>query len=81
MNWHCSPTARLAPVSAMVSGAVVVNVPPHWLTPPLLVIEIPGGSVSVKPTPDKATSLPAGLLRLIVSVELVFGATEAGANA
>jgi hypothetical protein len=64
----------------MLSGLVVVKVPPHWLTPPLLVIESPEGSVSVKAIPDKATSLPEGLVRLIVSVELVFGATVAGAN-
>ena len=40
----------------------------------------PGGSVSVKAIPDKVTSLPEGLLRLMVRVELVLGATEAGAN-
>jgi len=45
------------------------------------VIESPEGSVSVKATPDKVTSLPEGLVSVIVSVELVFGATEAGANA
>lgn len=64
----------------MVSGAVVVNVPPHWLTPPLLVMDRPGGSVSVKPTPVKVTSLPDGLVRLMERVELVLGATVAGAN-
>lgn len=64
----------------MVSGAVVVNVPPHWLMPPLLVIEIPGGSVSVKATLDTVTSLSEGLPRVIVRVELVLGATDAGAN-
>lgn len=80
LSWHCPPTARLAPVSAMLFGLVVVNVPPHWLTPPLLVMDNPGGSVSVKAIPDKVTSLPEGLVRLIVRVELVLGATEAGAN-
>src|SRR5712691_6337867 len=65
----------------MVVGLVVVNVPPHWLTPPLLATVSPVGSVSVKATAFSAVVFAAGLVMVNCSEVVVFSAMVVGLNA
>jgi hypothetical protein len=77
LNWHWPLTAIAAPVSEMLFGAVVVNVPPQTLEVALATVN-PTGSVSVNATPLSGSALTAGLVIVNVSdvvapVEMVLG--------
>ena len=80
-NVHGVPTATVAPDSAMVTGAVTVNVPPPHCELEALATVSPVGSVSEKPTPVKETGLPVGLVMVKVRLVVVFRAMLLAPNA
>jgi len=69
LNWHCPPTAIVAPVNEIDVGFVNVTVPPQTVADAVGTVN-PAGNVSVKPTPVRASWFAAGLVRVNVS-ELV----------
>ncbi len=88
LNWHWLLAAMVAPSSAIVAGAVVVNVPPHTVAVLLATVR-PAGKVSVKATPLRATLFAAGLVmvkvrEVVAPVEIAEGlnalAMEGGAT-
>lgn len=72
-------TASVPPLNEIVRGAVVVNVPPHWVDEPEVTVR-PLGRVSVKLTPVNATPV-FGFVTVKVNVEVAPMATGFGENA
>lgn len=72
-------TASVPPLNEIVRGAVVVNVPPHWVDEPEVTVR-PLGRVSVKLTPVNATPV-FGFVTVKVNVEVALMATGFGENA
>src|SRR5689334_15294640 len=70
----------VAPESAMLEGAVVVNVPPQVAAVALATVT-PAGKVSVTATPVNGTAFAAGLTIVNVRVVVWPGLTAAGLNA
>src|SRR2546430_2305303 len=70
----------LAPLSAIPVGAVVVSVPPQTVALALATVS-PVGRGSVKPTPVRATVLPAGLVIVNVSEVVALSAIVLGLKA
>jgi hypothetical protein len=65
LNWHCALGPIVAPVSEITPVAlVVVSVPPHMAVGPESGTVSPAGSVSLKPTPVKATALVFAMVKV-----------------
>src|ERR1700674_7898 len=62
----------------MVLGLVVVKVPPHVLTPPLLATVNPVGSTSVKASPFNAVVFGPGFVMVNCNEVVVFSGMDAG---
>lgn len=77
LNWHCPPTAMVAPERDIPVGAVVVSVPPQTVEVALATVS-PVGSVSVKATPVSESTLAAGFVIVNVSEVVAFSAIVDG---
>jgi len=73
-----APPAREPPLKEIVCGAVVANVPPHWVED-VVATDSPLGNVSEKVIPLRAIVV-FGLVRANVNVDVAPAATGLGEN-